>query len=91
MQTDVYQQVEKLRDNDSAASLELIETFYTRIYAFLRRLTANDADAADLTQRTFERAWKAWPGFAGRSALSSWMHGIAYHTCVDWRRANHRT
>jgi len=91
MQTDVNQQVEKLRGGDAAAALELIETFYARIYAFLRRLTANDADAADLTQRTFERVWKALPGFAGRSSLSSWMHSIAYHTCVDWRRGNHRT
>ena len=54
MLTDVYQQVEKLREGDSAACLELIETFYARIYAFLRRLAGNDADAADLTQRTFE-------------------------------------
>jgi len=91
MQTDIQQQVEKLRAGDGAANLELIETFYARIFAFLRRLTANDADAADLTQRTFERAWKALPGFAGRSSLSSWMHGIAYHTYVDWQRGNHRT
>jgi len=91
MQTEIKQQVEKLRDGDGGASLELIETFYARIYAFLRRMTPNEADAADLTQRTFERAWKGLPGFAGRSSLSSWMHGIAYHTCVDWRRGNHRT
>lgn len=91
MKTDVQQQVEKLRDGDSAASLEFIEDFYARIYAFLRRLTANDADAADLTQRTFQRAWEALPGFEGRSSLSSWMHGIAYHTYVDWQRRNHRT
>jgi len=91
MQTDVNQQVEQLRNGDPAATLELIQTFYTRIYAFLRRLTTTDADAADLTQRTFERAWKALPGFAGRSSLSSWMHGIAYHSYVDWLRGNHRT
>jgi RNA polymerase sigma-70 factor (ECF subfamily) len=35
--------------------------------------------------------WQALPGFAGRSTVSSWIHGIAYHVFVDWRRANRRT
>jgi RNA polymerase sigma-70 factor (ECF subfamily) len=69
----------------------LISLFYERIYAFLRRLTANDADAADLTQRTFTRVWQALPTFAGRSSVSSWIHSIAYHAYVDWRRADRHT
>jgi RNA polymerase sigma-70 factor (ECF subfamily) len=91
MQTDINEQVEKLRDGDPAAAREFIEVFYARIYAFLRRLTANESDAADLTQKTFGRSWKALPGFGGRSSLSSWIHSIAYHSYVDWRRGNHRT
>jgi RNA polymerase sigma-70 factor (ECF subfamily) len=78
------------RGNKTAAA-QLVERFYERIYAFLRRLAANDADAADLTQRTFGRVWQALPTFAGRSSVSSWIHGIAYHVYVDWRRANRRT
>jgi len=68
---------------------EVIELFYEKIYAFLRRLSRNDADAADLTQRTFARVWQALPGFAGRSSVGSWVHSIAHHTYVDWRRGNH--
>jgi len=68
----------------------LIEGFYQRIYAFLRRLTHNEADAADLTQRTFSKAWQSWSTFAGRSSASSWLHSIAYHVYVDWRRADGR-
>ncbi len=75
---------------DHAAAVELVELFYERVYAFLRRLAANDADAADLTQKTFARVWEALPTFAGRSSIGSWMHGIAYHVYVDWRRAAHR-
>jgi DNA-directed RNA polymerase specialized sigma24 family protein len=66
------------------------ELFYERIY-FSPRLAANDADAADLTQRTFSRVWQALPTFAGRSSVASWIHSIAHHVYVDWRRANHRT
>ena len=81
---------EAARRGDKAAATRLIELFYERIYAFLRRLTGNDADAADLTQRTFSRVWQALPTFAARSSFSSWIHGIAHHVYVDWRRTNRR-
>jgi RNA polymerase sigma-70 factor (ECF subfamily) len=78
------------RQDTPAATVHLIERFYERIYAFLRRLSGNDADAADLTQRTFGRVQQALPSFAGRSSIASWMHSIAYHIYVDWRRADRR-
>ena len=87
MEPDAKQLVKMARCGDRATAVELIELFYERIYAFLRRLAANDADAADLTQRTFSRVWQALPTFAGRSSVSSWMHSIAYHVYVDWRPA----
>ena len=91
MESDANQLAEKARCGDRAAAVKLIELFYERIYAFLRRLAANDTDAADLTQRTFGRVWQALPTFAGRSSVSSWMHSIAYHVYVDWRRADRHT
>jgi RNA polymerase sigma-70 factor (ECF subfamily) len=91
MELQVNQLVEAASRGDTAAASQLIELFYERIYAFLRRLAGNDADAADLTQRTFGRVWQALPTFAGRSSVGSWIHGIAHHVYVDWRRANHRT
>lgn len=83
--------VEAAGRGDRAAAVRLIELFYERIFAFLRRLAGNEADAADLTQRTFSRVWESLPTFAGRSSVGSWMHGIAYHVYVDWRRAERRT
>jgi len=91
MEPDANQLMEQARGGDRAAAGELIELFYERIYAFLRRLAANDADAADLTQRTFSRMWQALPGFAGRSSVASWIHSIAYHAYVDWRRSDRHT
>jgi RNA polymerase sigma-70 factor (ECF subfamily) len=91
MEPDANQLLETARRGDRAAAVGLIELFYERIYAFLRRLAANDTDAADLTQRTFGRVWESLPTFAGRSSVSSWMHSIAYHVYVDWRRADHHT
>jgi RNA polymerase sigma-70 factor, ECF subfamily len=88
MEPDANSLVTRACGGDPAAAAELIELYYERVYAFLRRLAAHDADAADLTQRTFARVWQALPTFAGRASVSSWIHGIAYHVYVDWRRAN---
>ena len=91
MESKANQLLESARRGDAAAAGQLIELFYERIYAFLRRLTGNEADAADLTQRTFGRVWQALPTFAGRCSLASWLHSIAHHVYVDWRRANRPT
>src|ERR1043166_5850394 len=90
MEPDAGQLVRAFRGGNRAAAVQLIELFYARVYNFLRRLTANEADAADLTQQTFGRVWQRLDSFAGRSSVSSWIHGIAYHVYVDWRRANGR-
>jgi RNA polymerase sigma-70 factor, ECF subfamily len=87
MDLDANRVLEKARRGDTNAASDLIELFYARIYAFLRRFSGNDADAEDLTQRTFSRVWQSLGTFAGRSTVSSWIHGIAYHVYVDWRRA----
>ena len=91
MDLDANQWRDLIRRDEYAAAEQLIELYYERIYAFLRRLAGSDADAADLTQRTFGRIQQSLPAFAGRSTISSWIHGIAYHTYLDWRRGNHRT
>ena len=91
MHSDARGLAEAASQGNGDAIADLIDLFYGKVFAFLKRLTCNDADAADLTQRTFAKLWEALPGFAGRSSLSSWIHSIAYHTYVDWRRSNHRT
>jgi RNA polymerase sigma-70 factor (ECF subfamily) len=91
MELELNQIVEAARRGDKPAAIQLIELTYARVYTLLRRLTENEADAADLTQRTFSRVWQALPKFAGRSSVNSWIHSIAYHVYIDWRRADHRT
>lgn len=90
MRTDEHQLIAEAREGAKAAATELVDRFYQAIYAFLRRLAGNDADAGDLTQKTFARVWQALPRFEGRSSVRSWLHGIAYHVYQDWLRANHR-
>lgn len=91
MKSEAQELVERICQGERVASVDLVDLFYERIYAFLRRLCGDQTEAADLTQKTFGRVWAALPSFSGRSSVGSWIHSIAYHTYVDWRRANHRT
>ncbi|EEF60849.1 RNA polymerase sigma factor [Pedosphaera parvula] len=77
---------ERAKAGDMAAASELVTLHYQRVYAFLRRLCGNDQDAEDLTQKTFARVWTSLASFRGRSSFSTWVHGIAYHVCIDARR-----
>jgi RNA polymerase sigma factor (sigma-70 family) len=87
--------VEKLcrqaQAGDAAAASELLTLHYQPIFAWFHRLCGNEADAADLTQKTFAKAWTALPTFAGRSRFSTWLHGIGHHLYVDWRRQRRPT
>ncbi|HVV73211.1 MAG TPA: RNA polymerase sigma factor [Verrucomicrobiae bacterium] len=82
--------IERICAGEQVAAVDLVDLYYEKIYAFLRRLSTNEADAADLTQRTFGKVWESLAAFSGRSTVSSWIHSIAYHTYVDWLRGNHR-
>jgi RNA polymerase sigma-70 factor (ECF subfamily) len=77
---------ERAKAGDLEAASELVEQFYERIYAWFRRLTAHEEDAADLTQKTFCKVWSSLGSYEGRSSFSTWLHGIGYHAYVDWRR-----
>lgn len=88
------QSVEQLcrlsQNGDSEAASELLALHYERIFAYVRRLSGNDSDAWDLTQKTFCKVWNAIGSYKGRSGFSTWVHSIAHHVYTDWRRGNHR-
>ena len=64
----------------------LLGSFYAQIFAYLRRISGDSEEAADLTQKTFAKAWAALPSYQARSRFSTWLHAIAHHVYVDWRR-----
>ncbi len=91
MESRLHELARSAHEGDPEAAAELVGLTYARVYAFLRRLAGQDADAADLTQRTYQRAWSTLGNFAGRCSFPSWLHGIAWRTYVDWLRSPRRT
>lgn len=54
------------------------------------RYVQNGLDADDLAQETLLRAARAFDGFAGAAATSTWLHRIAVNRCLDHLRARSR-
>src|SRR6266568_1980067 len=79
---------QRAKAGDISAASELVGLFYERIFAYFRRLCGNDDDAADLTQKTFFKVWTSLASYQRRSSFSTWLHAIAHHVYVDWRRTN---
>lgn len=80
------QMIRQALEGDRDAAERLIDAFHRRIYAYHHRLSGNASDAEDLTQLTFAKAWESLARFEGRSTVSAWLHGIAYHVFIDWLR-----
>jgi RNA polymerase sigma factor (sigma-70 family) len=59
------------------------------IYGFFAYRVTSIADAEDLTQRTFERALRAWQRFdPERSSPRTWLLAIARNLLIDHYRAD---
>ncbi|HEY1484674.1 MAG TPA: RNA polymerase subunit sigma-70 [Micromonosporaceae bacterium] len=57
------------------------------LHAHCYRLAGNVADADDLVQETYLRAWKARDAFEGRASARTWLYRIATNAFLDSRKA----
>ena len=71
---------------DMEAYDELVTRHRGKIYAMIRNMVKNDADAWDLSQDAFIKAWKALPRFEARARFSTWLFRIAHNVVYDWVR-----
>lgn len=67
---------------DTAAFERLYRTHVPRILALARRM-AGAADADELTQDVFVRAWQKLGSFRGESSLATWLHRMAVNVIIE--------
>lgn len=60
------------------------------MWRVLRSLGVREADLPDVAQDTLLVVIRQLPGFEGRSALHSWIYGIALRVVSDYRQKAHR-
>lgn len=82
--------VGKARKGDSAAFEELLSRYQHRIYNLCYRMCHNHADALDLTQTAFMKAYEALPRFQIQAKFYTWLYRIAVNTALSHRRSQSR-
>lgn len=75
---------------DQAAFGELVRRHQSRVRAWLRQLTGDAAEADDLAQETFLRAWTRLNTFAGRGRFLAWLMKLAYNEFLQAVRGSQR-
>ncbi|MFB7250287.1 sigma-70 family RNA polymerase sigma factor [Microbacterium sp. NPDC056234] len=64
--------------------------FMDQLYAAAMRMTRNPADAADLVQETFVKAFGSWSSFSQGTNLKAWLYRILTNTYINIYRKKQR-
>ncbi|SFQ97836.1 sigma-70 family RNA polymerase sigma factor [Desulfoscipio geothermicus] len=78
--------VKRSQKGDTGAFEQLVTMYQDRIYALSYQLTGNYADAQDLAQNVFIRAYRALPGFRNEADFGTWLHRIAVNLSINEKR-----
>ena len=76
---------------DAAAFEQDALALVDRLYATALRLTRNEADAQDLVQDTYLRAFRSAGQFEAGTNLRGWMFTILHNTFLNQRRDRGRS
>jgi RNA polymerase sigma-70 factor, ECF subfamily len=78
--------VRRAQEGDVRAFEQLFQQYHRGIYNTIYQMTRNDADAADLTQEVFVRAYRALPRLQTPEAFTAWLYRIAVNLSRNWLR-----
>ncbi|MEE9563215.1 MAG: sigma-70 family RNA polymerase sigma factor [Thermoanaerobaculia bacterium] len=82
--------VERARAGDTDAFRELVDRHSRTLFKTAYRLTGNEADADDLVQEAFLRAYRKLDRFDGRSQFGTWLYRITVNCGMDLMRKKSR-
>lgn len=82
--------VARAQAGDHASFESLYRENLGRIYALCLRMTGDRADAEELTQEAFVRAWQKMGSFRGDSAFSTWLHRLTVNLVLTEFRSRSR-
>ncbi|MEQ9170025.1 MAG: RNA polymerase sigma factor [Rhodospirillales bacterium] len=83
--------IDRARAGDHAAFEAIMRAHNRLLYRFVRNLVPGDADAEDVIQETYIKAFRAIGRFDGRARLSTWLVKIALHEVYNRGRKTRMT
>jgi len=78
--------IDRILSGDKTAVKDFYFNYKLQVWNFIRRKTQSDQDAQEIMQDTFLSAVESLPLFSGRSKVSTWLCGIAFHEVCDYYR-----
>ena len=82
--------VQKVQAGNVGAFDQLVQKYREQIFSVIYNMTSNRADASDLTQDTFIKAFQAIGRFKGKSAFFTWLYRIAINTSMTFLKKQGR-
>jgi RNA polymerase sigma-70 factor (ECF subfamily) len=76
--------VERAQRGDKRAFDLLVLKYQQRIVKLVMRYVHDPAEALDVSQEAFIKAYRALPGFRGDSAFYTWLYRIAINTAKNY-------
>jgi RNA polymerase sigma-70 factor (ECF subfamily) len=76
-------QIARAARGDRAAQTALVNRNMPIIYRVAYRMLQDQAEAEDVTQETFLRAWKVLPDWQPKAKFSTWACTVALNLCRD--------
>jgi len=74
--------IERAKQGDAEAFQALYDKHKRRVYSLCLRMTANVAEAEDLTQEAFLQLYRKIATFRGESAFSTWLHRLSVNVVL---------
>ena len=82
--------VKRVQGGDNSAFDLLVRKYQHRISAVVYRFVPDHAEAQDITQDAFIRAYRALPNFRGDAQFYTWLYRIAVNTAKNFLVASKR-
>ncbi|HZV53815.1 MAG TPA: RNA polymerase sigma factor RpoE [Rhodocyclaceae bacterium] len=82
--------VERVQAGDKQAYGLLVTKYQRKLLRLISRLVRDPAEAEDVAQEAFIKAYRALPSFRGDSAFYTWLYRIGVNTAKNWLVANGR-
>ena len=82
--------VERVQSGDRQAFGLLVEKYQRKLLRLVSRLVRDPAEAEDVVQEAFIKAYRALPNFRGDSAFYTWLYRIGVNTAKNWLSARGR-
>ncbi|MRR50068.1 MAG: RNA polymerase sigma factor RpoE [Rhodocyclaceae bacterium] len=76
--------VERVQSGDQRAYGLLVSKYQRKLLRLVSRLVRDPAEAEDVVQEAFIKAYRALPGFRGDSAFYTWLYRIGVNTAKNW-------